>query len=75
MLKKSVYMWDSASIPRHVHEHLVRDIGPKAFAEGGDLVLRAPLARSLSRGSPVHAVQPPTPDAPNVIRFTNSKDG
>jgi hypothetical protein len=52
-LKRRAYIWDTAEIPRHVCDHLVRDIGPKAFAEGGDLLLRAPLARSLSRGSRV----------------------
>jgi hypothetical protein len=51
--------------------HLLRDVGPKAFADGGDLVLRAPLARSLSRGSP--AIPPGTPDGANVIRLV--KDG
>jgi hypothetical protein len=35
----------------------VRDIGPNAFAGGGDLMLSAPLARSLSRGSPGRLVQ------------------
>jgi hypothetical protein len=71
LLKNSVYMWDSAEIPSHIYDHLVRDVGPKMFAEGGDLFLRAPLARSLSRGSPAN---PPTaPDGGNVIRLV--KDG
>ena len=72
-LKSSVYMWDAAGIPKHIYDHLVRDVGPKAFADGGDLVLRAPLARSLSRGSA--AILPGTPDGggANVIRLV--KDG
>lgn len=71
-LKQSVFLWDSASIPQHVREHLVRDVGPKAFAEGGDILLRAPLARSLSRGSPITA----TPqDGGKVIRLVTNKDG
>ena len=39
-------------VSKEVREHLVRDIGPKAFAAGGDIMLRAPLSRSLARGSP-----------------------
>jgi hypothetical protein len=70
-LKNSVYMWDNAKIPKHIYDHLVRDIGPRAFAESGDLFLRAPLARSLSRGST--AIPPTTPDGANVIRLV--KDG
>jgi len=70
-LKNSVYMWDNAKIPKHIYDHLVRDIGPKAFAESGDLFLRAPLARSLSRGST--AIPPTPPDGANVIRLV--KDG
>ena len=65
--KNSVYMWDSAQIPKPIYDHLVRDVGPRAFAEGGDLFLRAPLARSLSRGSP--AIPPGQPDSANVIRL------
>lgn len=38
------------SIPEHIRKHLVRDIGPTPFAQGGDLLLALPLARSLSRG-------------------------
>jgi len=69
-LKQSVFLWDKAEIPPHVYDHLVRDIGPKAFAEGGDLFLRSPLARSLSRGSPVNT----TADTAKVIRLVTKKD-
>ena len=51
-MKRDAFLWDTAEIPQSVRDHLVRDIGPRAFAEGGDLFLRVPLARSLSRGSP-----------------------
>ena len=33
---------------------LVRDIGPAAFAQGGDWLLRAPQGRSISRGRVTH---------------------
>jgi len=71
-LKQSVFLWDSATIPTHVREHLVRDVGPKAFSEGGDILLRAPLARSLSRGSPVNTSS--QTDPAKVIRLVTNKD-
>jgi len=71
-LKQSVFLWDSASIPTHVREHLVRDVGPKAFAEGGDILLRAPLARSLSRGSPVNTTG--QTDLGKIIRLVTNNE-
>jgi len=38
------------SVPEAIVRHLVRDIGPKAAAEGGDLFLLASLASTWSRG-------------------------
>lgn len=38
------------SISEEVRNHLLRDIGPEQLALGGDLLLRLPLSRSLSRG-------------------------
>lgn len=38
-------------ISDQVREHLIRDIGPKAVAAGGDLLLMSSTARSLSAGS------------------------
>lgn len=54
-IKNSAFLWDSAHITKEHYDHLVRDVGPRAFADGGDLFLRAPLMRSLSRGSPMSA--------------------
>jgi transcriptional regulator with XRE-family HTH domain len=36
-------------VPEEIAAHLMRNIGPDHLAEGGDLLLRAPSARSLSR--------------------------
>ncbi len=36
-------------VPQNLREHLTRDIGPAAFAAGGDLLLRMPIARSWAR--------------------------
>lgn len=41
------------SVPAEVQAHLLRDIGPGVMAAGGDLLLRMPLSRSLSRGAPL----------------------
>jgi transcriptional regulator with XRE-family HTH domain len=49
-LKSAAFLWDRAHITPDEYAHLMRDIGPKAYAAGGDLFLRSPLARSLSRG-------------------------
>lgn len=38
------------SIPEAILRHLTGDFGPAAAAAGGDLLLRLPLTRSLSRG-------------------------
>ena len=38
------------SVPDHIERYLIRDIGPRAEAAGGDLFLMAPVATSLSRG-------------------------
>jgi transcriptional regulator with XRE-family HTH domain len=40
------------SVPKALADHLLRDVGPAAFAAGGDLLLRMPLTRSLARGAP-----------------------
>ncbi|SRR5579885_933918 len=56
-LKQQSFLVDEKDVPREVREHLVRDFGPAAFAKGGDLMLSAPLARSLARGSPGRLVQ------------------
>lgn len=42
----------ASDIPDAIRDHLQRDCGPLAAAKGGDMLLRLPLARSLSRGSP-----------------------
>ena len=44
------------SIPEDLRRHLARDVGPAAFANGGDWVLRLPLTQSLASG--------PMPDRP-----------
>ena len=56
-LKQQSFLLREADVPAHVRAHIVRDVGPAAFAAGGDLMLSAPLARSLSRGSPGKLVQ------------------
>jgi hypothetical protein len=38
------------SVPDDIRDHLLRDIGPSHLAAGGDLLLRMPLSRSISRG-------------------------
>jgi hypothetical protein len=38
------------SIPEALRKHLVRDIGPEQAALGGDVLMRLPMDRSLSRG-------------------------
>lgn len=38
------------SVPEHIERYLIRDIGPEAEKNGGDLFLLAPVATSLSRG-------------------------
>ncbi len=38
------------SVPEDIREHLLRDIGPSHLQAGGDLLLRMPLSRSMSRG-------------------------
>lgn len=40
------------SIPEALCKHLVGDFGPAQAALGGDLLLRLPLSRSISRGPP-----------------------
>lgn len=39
-------------VPDDIRAHLFRDIGPEMARSGGDMLLRAPVQRSLSRGSP-----------------------
>jgi hypothetical protein len=39
------------SVPDDLVSHLLRDIGPAQLMLGGDLLLRLPLARSLTRGA------------------------
>jgi len=38
------------SVPARVAAHLHRDVGPKAYAAGGDFLLKMPFTASLSRG-------------------------
>ncbi len=49
-IKSRAFLWDRTHITPDEYAHLMRDIGPKAYAAGGDLFLRSPLVRSLSRG-------------------------
>jgi transcriptional regulator with XRE-family HTH domain len=37
------------SVPEALANHLLRDVGPAAHAEGGDLFLRMPISRSFAR--------------------------
>lgn len=39
------------SIPEDLRRHLLADFGPLQAAQGGDMLLRAPLSRTLARGS------------------------
>ena len=61
-LKEKVLIWEAPDIPGHIRDHLLRDVGPRAFAEGGDLFLRAPLARSLASGGPIGTPRAGQPD-------------
>ena len=36
-------------IPSELRAHLLRDIGPQAAAQGGDLLLRMPVSRSFAK--------------------------
>lgn len=38
------------SIPVEIRDHLFRDTGPGALAQGGEALLKMPFARSMSRG-------------------------
>ena len=38
------------SIPPHIADHLIRDIGPTAAAQGGDLFMMASVVSTWSRG-------------------------
>ncbi len=38
------------SIPDQIRDHLFRDIGPTAFAQGGEALMTMAFTRSLSRG-------------------------
>jgi hypothetical protein len=40
------------SISPELRRHLLGDFGPEQAAKGGEMLLRAPLARTLARGSP-----------------------
>jgi hypothetical protein len=44
------------AVPEALQRHLARNIGPEAMKNGGDWVLRLPLAQTMSRG--------PLPDLP-----------
>jgi transcriptional regulator with XRE-family HTH domain len=46
---------DVDAVPQALRDRLLRDVGPKAFAEGGALVLQMPLAGSLARARGVKA--------------------
>jgi hypothetical protein len=67
-LREKVLIWDAPSVPKHIRDHLLRDVGPRAFAEGGDLFLRAPLARSLASGGPIGA--PRARQSEKVVQFS-----
>jgi transcriptional regulator with XRE-family HTH domain len=41
------------SVPEELQRHLARNVGPEAMLNGGDWVLRMPLAQTLSRGPPI----------------------
>ena len=41
------------SVPDNIERYLIRDIGPAAEKNGGELFLLAPVATSLSRGESV----------------------
>lgn len=41
------------SIPDHLRDHLVRDVGPAAAKAGGDLFLLAPITSTWSRGETI----------------------
>ena len=47
------------SIPAAVRDHLLHDVGPRAAAAGGPLLLSMPFASSLSRGPKPGDPQPP----------------
>ncbi len=51
------------SIPEALHKHLLGDFGPIQAALGGDLLLRMPLARSISRGPAYRESPTPPPSA------------
>ena len=51
------------SIPEALHRHLLGDFGPLQAALGGDLLLRMPLARSISRGPAYRESAAPAPSA------------
>ena len=38
------------SVPQHIQDHLFRDIGPTAFANGGEALMTMSFMRSMSRG-------------------------
>ena len=43
------------SVPQHIQDHLMRDVGPTPFANGGDWLLQMPLSRSMARGAKLGA--------------------
>lgn len=51
-LRQSVEALRADDVSDDIRAHILRDVGPGPFGGGGDLLLRAPLARSLSRGTP-----------------------
>jgi len=49
-LRSEPFESPDGAVPEAIRAHLVRDIGPAAFAHGGDWLLSMPLSRSMSRG-------------------------
>jgi hypothetical protein len=50
--ESSPYVLREDEVSPHVRAHLLRDFGPAAHARGGDMLLRLPIAISMSRGGP-----------------------
>jgi transcriptional regulator with XRE-family HTH domain len=51
------------SVPEHIRQHLVRDIGPSQAAMGGDWLLSMSLARTMARGREYEVPKPGPKDA------------
>lgn len=58
-LMNSPALAPEGSIPDAIREHLLRDFGPSALAQGGAALLMMPFAGSMSRGPIVPPERPP----------------